>query len=277
MKGMLAVIDFHKFSEEVAESHIIKDIWGNDVNVRDMDVILTESQLKLWNAFSSCQQYVSNCRQNGLIWGVSRYTPKEENKFVFSNYQFLQAQDLKEDDVESLCDKTVDYFSNIVKDDINYTLLYLLGKVISHYDENILNKVSDPVAKALMLNKELIHEPYIHNHIIRSINKKIKESYIGNLLLDGNYQIMISDPYAFMEHMFSLPVKGLLDRSEHYSHYWNELDVDKVAAYRAPLTWRSEVNILNLQSNNVVCDWYEYIKSGIVYNVHGVDCMIHAD
>lgn len=277
MKGMLAVIDFHRFSEEVVESHIIKDIWGNDVNIRDMDIILTESQLKLWNAFSSCQQYVANCRQNGLIWGVSRYTPKEDNKFVFSNYQFLQAQDLQKDDIESLCDKTVAYFSNIVKDDINNTLLYLLGKLTSEYDENILNKIGDPVAKALMLNNDLIHDPFIHNHIIRSINKKIKESYIGNLLLDGNYQIMISDPYAFMEHMFSLPVKGLLAKGEHYSHYWLSLNIDKVAAYRAPLTWRSEVNVLNLQNNDTVCDWYEYIKSGIIYNVHGVDNMIMAD
>lgn len=51
MKGMLTVIDFHKFSEEIAEKHIIQDVWGNEVNVRDMDIIITESQLKLWDAF----------------------------------------------------------------------------------------------------------------------------------------------------------------------------------------------------------------------------------
>lgn len=276
MKGMLTVIDFHRFSEEI-ENHIIQDIWGNNVNIRDMDVIITESQLKLWNAFSSCQQYVANCKKNGLTWGVSRYTPKEDNHFVFSNYQFLQAQDLNSDKIKSLCNKTIKYFDNIIKSDINTTLLYLLGKVVSKYDENILNKISDPVAKALILNNDLIEEPYIHNHLVRSINKKIRESYIGTLLLKGNYEIMISDPYAFMEHMFSLPVKGLLNKGEHYSHYWNEMNVDKVAAYRAPLTWRSEVNILNLQKKENVCDWYQYIKSGIIYNVHGVDCMLAAD
>jgi hypothetical protein len=277
MKGMLTVIDFHRFSEEVAEQHIIKDVWGNNVNVRDMDIIITESQLKLWDAFSNCSEYIDNCKKNGLIWGVSRYTPKEDNKFVFSNYQFLQAQDLDKDKIQSLCDKTINYFGDIIKDDISSTLLYLLGRITNKYDENILNKIDDPVAKALILNNELINEPYIHNHIIRSMNKKIKDSYIGNLLLDGNYQIMISDPYAFMEHMFSLPVKGLLAKGEHYSDYWRLLKVDKVAAYRAPLTWRSEVNVLNLVDRGDICDWYENIKSGIIYNVHGIDDMIMAD
>lgn len=127
---------------------------------------------------NSCSEYIDNCRKNGLIWGVSRYTPKEENKFVFSNYQFLQAQDLDKSKIESLCDKTINYFRDIIKDDINTTLLYLLGKVVLHYDENILNKIDDPVAKALILNNELINEPYIHNHIVRSMNKKIKDSIL---------------------------------------------------------------------------------------------------
>lgn len=71
--------------------------------------------------------------------------------------------------------------------------------------------------------------------------------------------------------------KGLLAKGEHYSDYWRLLKVDKVAAYRAPLTWRSEVNILDLVDLEKINTWYEHIKSGIIYNVHGTDNMIHAD
>ena len=69
----------------------------------------------------------------------------------------------------------------------------------------------------------------------------------------------------------------MINEFEHYSQYWNNRNVDTVVAMRAPLTWRSEVNTLHLQNNNKVNKWYKYLYSGIVYNVWGMDCMLHAD
>ena len=79
------------------------------------------------------------------------------------------------------------------------------------------------------------------------------------------------------EHIYGMEVKGLLNEFEHYSQYWNKKDVDTVVAMRAPLTWRSEVNILCLQNNEKVNEWYKYLYSGIIYNIWGRDCMQHAD
>lgn len=277
IKGMVCVIDFHKFSDEIGK-HIIKDTWGNDVNVRDMDLILTTSQFKMWESYDSCNDYVKNCKENNMMWGVTRYTPEIDNKYVFSNYQFLQAMDVLDENIPKICSKTVEYFNNVLKNNITFTLLYLLGKVANReFDENILDDIHDNVTKALLLNNELLKDPYIQMNIIRSLNKKIKESYFGNLLFDGNYQMMIADPYAFMEYMLSLPVKGLLNDKEHYSHYWIHEGTKNVIACRAPLTWKSEVNVLNFVENHKTQEWYEHINSGIIYNVHGCDTMLHAD
>lgn len=276
MKGMVAVIDFHKYSDEIG-THIIRDAWGKDVNVRDMDLILTTSQFKMWNAYDSIDEYKANCKKNNLTWGVSRVSPKQDFRYVFSNYQFLQAENLSDENIDSLCEKTANYFNNIISDNIDYTLLYLLGKNSIDYDSDIISKIDDNITKSLILNNSIINDPYVRNHITKSLRKKIKESYIGNLLLDGNYQTMISDPYAFMEYMFGKPVNGLLSRGQHYSNYWNQFGVSKVVAMRAPLTWRSEVNTLELQNNTQTSEWYKYIRSGIIYNVHGCDSMIHAD
>ena len=46
---------------------------------------------------------------------------------------------------------------------------------------------------------------------------------------------------------------------------------------RSPLTWRSEVNPLVFIKNDKTEEWYQYLNSGIIYNVWGVDCMLHAD
>ena len=271
IKGMVCVIDFMKFSDEVG-SHIIKDIYGNDVNIRDMDIILTASQFKLWNAFSSTEDYVKKCEKNNLSWGITRYSPKEENSHTFLNYQFLQALHLDEKQIESLCKKTVEYFENTMSNKLDYTLLYLLGDIVNReYDPNIFDKINDNITKAIMLDNNLINDPYIQSHIQNSLKKKIKDSYIGNILVDGQYTMMVADPYAFMEYVFGMEPKGLLGKDEHYNNYWYSKGADKIAGMRSPLTWRSEVDILNLKNNDNISEWYQYLNNCCVFNIHGVD------
>ena len=277
MKGMVATMDFHRYSEKLGE-HLITDMYGNAVNIRDMDLILTKSMFKGAPFYNSVGEYVSKCKANNMNWGISRYAPRKDYDYVFSNYQFIQNLDIGDAEIKFLCQKTIDYIGKTMGLDISYTLLYLLGKLAyDDYDPLLLEKISDPITKSLLLNNQLIADPYIQNHVIHSLNKKIREAYIGNLVLDGNYSTMIADPYALMEHCFGKVPKGLLKRGEHYSNYWNRKGVSKVAAMRAPLTWRSEVNVLNLQNSDDQRFWYQYIGSGIIYNIFGLDTMLQAD
>jgi len=277
MKGMVATMDFHRYSEELGE-HLITDMYGDVVNIRDMDLILTKSMFKGAPFYNSVDEYAAKCKTNNMNWGISRYAPKKDYDYVFSNYQFIQNLNIDDYQIKFLCQKTIDYLGKTMGLDISYSLLYLLGKLAyDEYDPALLDKIGDPVTKALLLNTALIADPYIQNHIIRSLNKKIREAYIGNLVLDGNYSTMLSDPYALMEHCFGRTPKGLLRRGEHYSNYWNSKGVSNVAAMRAPLTWRSEVNVLNLQSSEEQRFWYQHISSGIIYNIFGLDTMLQAD
>ncbi len=280
VKGMVFVVDFKQYARELG---IIfqKDLYGVDQKIEDMDMILTKSQFKLYNAYDSMEDYYRLCEDNGILWGVTKVTPKEDDTYFRSNYQFCQAIDLRKDeDVAELCQPTVEWLSGICGNDVNRTLLFLLGRMLEKPDvdyNNILNLTSDNVAKALILNRSMIDEEYIKNTVIMSVNKKIRESYLGKLVLDGNFSVMIPDMYAFMQHAFGQTVTGALKEFEHYSHFWNQRGKTEVVAMRSPLTWRSEVNKLNLKSNELTEKWFKYLTSGIVYNVWGCDCIIHAD
>ena len=272
LKGMVAVFDFHRFSDQVG-IHIIKDVWGNEVNIRDQDLVLTASQFKAWNSYKSCKDYTDNCKKNSMGFGITRYTPKQDADFIFTNYQFLQVLNLNQEDIVKLCNKTVEYLNGIVLENIDYALLYLLGRICNEpFDNNIYDKLNDNVTKALLLNNNLLRDSYIQNHLMHSLNRKIHDSYIGNLIVDGNYTMLVVDPFAFCEHVFSLPVRGLLARDEHYCDYWNNKDVSEVVALRAPLTWRSEVNNLHLKNTDWMKEWYNNLSNGVVIlNVHGTD------
>lgn len=285
VKGMVCVFDFHKFSREVAGKHIITDLYGNAVDTDNIDMIITESQFKLWKGYDSWQDYLDCCKENDGRWGVTKFTPKEDKTAVFTNYQFLQVLNLDTSEkIEELCKPTVEWLDKITSQDSDYALLYLLGGLCDkplnemEIDDfmDVFNSLEAPV-RALILNRDMLGDTYIKTKLARYLNAKINESYLGKLLVNGNFQFMISEPYSLCEHIYGLPIKGLLNEFEHYSQYWNNRNVDTVVAMRAPLTWRSEVNTLHLQNNDKVNEWYKYLYSGIVYNVWGVDTMIAAD
>lgn len=285
VKGMVCVFDFHKFSREVAGKHIITDLYGNSVDTDDIDMIITESQFKLWKGYESWQDYLDCCKENDGRWGVTKFTPKEDKTAVFTNYQFLQVLNLDTPEkIEELCRPTIEWLDKITSQDSDYALLYLLGGLCDKpLNEMELDDFMDvfnslePSVRALILNRDMLGDTYIKTKLARYLNAKISESYLGKLLVNGNFQFMISEPYSLCEHIYGLPIKGLLNEFEHYSQYWNNRNVDTVVAMRAPLTWRSEVNTLHLQNNDKVNEWYKYLYSGIVYNVWGVDTMIAAD
>lgn len=285
IKGMVCEFDFHKFAHEVAGTSIITDLYGNQVDTDNIDIILTESQFKLWKGYDSWGHYLQCCKENDGQWGVTKFSPKEDKTAVFTNYQYLQVLDLEDmDKIERLCEPTVKWLSNITSQNPDYSILYLLGNLCNtplnelEIDQfmDIFNTL-EPSVRALILNRDLLNDTYIKTKLSRYINGKINESYIGKLLVNGNFQTMLSDPYGLCEHIFGMEVKGLLNEFEHYSQYWNDRGVKKVSACRSPLTWRSEVNTLNLQDNEKVNEWYKYIYSGVIYNVWGCDCMQHAD
>jgi hypothetical protein len=280
IKGLLVVIDFEKFAAQI-QQHYIEDIYGNRVNIKDMDVILTKSQFKLAEAYDSISEFIEKCEKNGIGWWVSRYSPKEDPRYTFTNYQYLQVLNINtKKSIENLCSKTVEYFNNTMKNELDYTLLYLLGKNAQSEEieeENFFDRIGDTITKALILNNKLIEDPYIQKHIASRLNRRIRESYIGKLLIDGFYTFAIADPYAFLEYLFDLPIQGLLKRGEHYNAYYVDNNVDKAVSLRAPLTWRSEVNPLKIVSNKKIDEWFSYINTGAVFNVHGLDCMLMAD
>lgn len=278
IKGCLFVVDFKKFAKEVAGKTIITDLYGNEQNVLNKDIILTKSMFKLWNAYDSMEQYQEYCEVYGNYWGVSRVSPKNDDDYVTTNYQFLQVLDMQQEDVETICNTTLNWLKGVSGLDRTYSMLFLMGNLANEDDPELAyGAISDNIVKALAINQNMIKDDYIRQKLISAINKKIKESYIGKLLVKGCFSTMIPDPYAMMEWAFGLPVEGLLKENEHYSRYWNKRSAKNVIACRSPLTWRSEVNKLNLIKNNKTEDWYQYLNSGIIYNVFGNDCMIHAD
>ena len=275
IKGMLCTFPIQEFCELVNDGcYTTTDIYGAEIDLRDYDVILTESQFKLWGAYPNLDYYKECCHKNNLQWGVAICTPKHDKDIIKMNYQFLQTLDLSNEDIESMCKMFVDWIQHVTCDNIGYTLLYLVGE--GKTEEELcayMNGSDNYWIKSLIMEPELIRDRYIKQKIYNLIKKRIQDGCLGEIILRGNFQVLVSDPYAFMQHVCGIEPTGLLGANEYYSNYWNERDVKVVDGMRSPLTYRSEHVKMNLATNSRLEFWYRYCYTGIIVNYHGHETM----
>ena len=268
-KGMTFTFDYIKFAEEVVgasddcpEKYLITDIWGQKRDIRDSELIITESQLKLWNCYDSWEDYYNKCLENKYTLRVAKTAPHEVDNVRQLNYQFIQSLNLSNDDIQELIAPTVNEIKDTLGLDPRKSLVYLCGKNLKA--ENI--KYADVAARALMANPDTINDPYIRNRIKKMINKRIREAKIGVLDVCGNFQIISGDIYALCESMLGMEVHGLLKAGEIYSKYWKDSGVERVMCARAPMS-----NEHSLVSQGICYDdraeyWFKYMDTVAVVN-----------
>ena len=270
-KGMTFPFDYIRFAEEVMgasesnpEAYCIKDIWGDIRDLRDSELIITESQLKLTKSYSSWEDYYSKCIENGYTIRVAKTAPHEVDNIRQLNYQFIQSLPMSDSDIDELIYPTVSEIKDIVGMNVDKTIAYLCG---NGFDSDSI-EYADIVAKALMIEPKMISDPYIQSKLKKMIERRIRDAKIGVLDVRGNFQIISGDLYALCESMFGLEPKGLLKAGELYSKYWRDNGVKKVLCARAPMS-----NIHSLMSQSIcyddnIADWYSYMPTVVVVNGH---------
>lgn len=285
IKGMVCIFPIKDFCELVNDgNYMIDTIYKNEdgspkqADLREVDIILSESQFKMWNCYDSYEEYAENCIKNNLSWGISRYTPKHDGNCLWLNYQSIQTLKLSDDDIISLCDDTVKWIKGVSRDDIYKTILFCMGKGISRTGTQEFLRSSDNYwLKCLLLNHDLLNDNYISSKIYDMLVNRIKSACMGKIAVQGNYQVLVSDPYAMMQYICGLEPTGLLGENEYYSSYWNSMGVKLVDSMRSPLTYRSEHDLLPLVKNDRMDFWYRYLYTGTIINVHSDDVLRMAD
>ena len=280
-KGMVNEFDFIEWCKENNNgNYIIKDVYGKDIDLREIDVILSEGQVKLWDSWESQESFEKNCEKNGIVWGITKYAPKKDKNVLVTNYQFLQTLDLDDEMIKDVCQDTINYIQGVSYDNIYYSLLFMMGENMDYDNIDKFMESSDNYwLKSLVLNHNLLNDKYSKEKIRDMIIRKIELACLGKLNIKGNFQCIVPDNYAYMEwicYRDKSRVKGLLGPKEAFCEYWNKLGVTKVDAMRSPLTHFSEHGIDTLRNTDEMKKWYKYSYSGYICNVHDEFTMVHA-
>lgn len=268
-KGMLYTFDFVDFAEKVAGTYEVVDAWGDKRDVRDADIILTVSMLKLWDLYKSWEDYYENCEKNHYQFSVAKTTPDELEPVRTTNYQFLQNYVLSDDDLNELCEPTVNEIKDVLGLDYRKTLAYLLGYGMN---ERKAAAVEDNYIKALMIEPAMINDPYVRKSVYSMIKKQIECAKKGTIRVDANYAMISGDPYALCQSMFGLEVTGLLHAGEVYHKYWIDKGADEIVCFRAPMSVANNIRRMKLCKSSDAEYWYQYIKTALIYNAWDSAC-----
>lgn len=262
-KGMVFTFDFLDFAEKIAGTYRVKDAWGNEVDIRNVELILTTSMLKLWDSYESCDAYVENCLKNKYTFGVAKTCPKELESERTLNYQFIQSYDLDDNDIEELIRPTMDEIKDVLYADTAKSILFLKG---SGLNEKNVHHLDNDYIKALMIEPAMINDPYIQSSIYQMIKNRINEAKVGVLKVHGNYSIVCGDPYSLCQHIFGLEVTGILRAGEIYNGYWCKQGADRLACFRAPMTCHNNIRLVLPNRSAEAKYWYQHMTTCTLFN-----------
>ena len=301
-KGMVQIFDFVEWcKEENNGNYMITDIYGEQRDLREIDVILSEGQVKLYSSWSSQEELERNSEENGIVFGVTKYSPKHDKNMVQMNYQFLQTLNLDDDMIKDFCQDTVDYIQGVSYDDVYYSLLFMLGENSNEDSIQKFMRSSDNYwLKSLILNHNLLNDKYSKEKIRDMIVRRIELACLGKINCQGNFNVICPDPYGFMQWITGHQVTGLLGDGEFYNNYWAIREKDVIACGRSPMTHFSEwlivknkykldsqyleedlLDVMDLDCSKVldyisdekrtekIKKYYKYAYSGTITNIHG--------
>lgn len=232
IKGLLVTFPFDKFIKEKCNGEsIISDIYGkeHDVLKENIKYIFTKSQFKLAGYYSSWEEYKENFKKYNC---EACYCNIEEDFIPKAkiNYQMLQTlSDVKDEEIEKIIRKTKEDIEKIGND--YQVTMRILGA--TEY-----NKTPNYFQEALMIYPELFRDTY-HKDILKQTKKSlVKQAKGGRLSINGRYQFLSPDLYAFCEWLFlgKENPDGLLENGEVYSSL-NKNGID-LACLRSPHLYR---------------------------------------
>lgn len=142
---------------------MIEDIWGNMQDIRQCEMIITESSLKLWGAYDSIEQYVNAYKECGYGFSVTKISPQVLEEQRELNYQYLQSYEFTDEDVEELCEPTINYLKDAMCGDYSSTVKFL--GINENTDVNSWQR-------ALYTSEYMLGDPYIIDSVHRYVKKK---------------------------------------------------------------------------------------------------------
>lgn len=287
IKGELMVFDLKRFAKENKVSKIV-DLGGRvwDIFKDKIDVVLTKSQFKFWKQYLDSDgkfdyllwrnEFDRECYGYKRTFNIVSYGvhPDDLPDKTMLSYQPEQSLNFTDEEIPEVSSTGIDIYKKVtsnIDEFLKYRRLIEISDEAGEETENI-DKYTPPYYVALLHNKDLFYDKYVHSKVEEDI-KKLKNNILsGKLFVKGNYQVFIPDLYGLAEWAFhdelGYEPRGLLKKPYHiFSDWWNDREAVTVDIMRNPAVGM-EHRIGHLRNNRELNKWFKFQTTGIVTGMY---------
>lgn len=267
IKGAIFPFDFCKFIEKHSCESFILDAWNHTVpieKVKQMKIILTQSQLKMWQYYESMDDYREKFKASGAAITINNFAEPVGKEYIRLSYQPIQTlsrEKFTEERMEKLCQKSVDYI-NQAKTDPDVALK-IMGIDMGKEDIRL-----DGLYMAIKLYPQLLSDGYVKKKVHERIKTERKRMQSGRIYVKGIQGYICPDLYAFCQWLFcdEENPKGLIPENHVYSKHYNEQEISEVCCIRYPHLSDCEHGIRSLIRSEECKEWFS--DDDIVISTH---------
>lgn len=224
-KGLATRIDFERYGLEHG-IETVKDIWGQEHSLAEVDLILTRSAWKgekyftKYGSYRDWLDYLQQCEKYDYGIGITKWQKSFEDEPIYTraNYQILQDLKLSTDEFVKLAEYSLEWGNHIAKglSDAVWNFAGLTYKVSA--DNKVISpQTDDPYFKAMLKNPVVLGDRHIRKHIQKLADKYFSEFCCGKLWMRGAFKFILPDPIALLEHITGQDVVGSLKSGEMFS------------------------------------------------------------
>ena len=219
VKGMLHEVDFHDFFKQF-HTKVIRDVWGNNHAVEDIDIILTASQFKARGWFPDCgrdwNDYWKAFKKYNHALYITNVSKEAPEGLTQLNYQFLATVSIQpeefrpsdlpggwdhspaEDERNWLTKATEQLYYDLRVDEHSRRAFFLesLSKpgISKHSKEYIM-------ASVLQKNPLFVNEPVYTRQLDARAEQVLKDYAVGRLMVPGDIRYLSGDLLALLYHL----------------------------------------------------------------------------
>ncbi|WP_066892913.1 hypothetical protein [Clostridium nigeriense] len=293
-KGLLVKFDWKKYlkEEKGLDKLIVKDMWSNDVDLFEVDLVLNESLVKWGKLFNSYDEMVKSRKEypkynklfNSLC--ITKFNKEEPKEYSLSNYQILSNLALTYSELYNLATEDIEVYTNLLyrnedKEKMIDTLRIMLGDWAKN-DEELEGLDLTPYTKihqALQLDGDLVKAGNCKYLIDKMINKKINLMAGGRFHIKGNYKVVIKDVFSYFDSLISLNksdyiiedgkikgIKGYISENglKPETNYVPNEEGNRVLA-RCPLNSATELIKTTLVKNEMYAKYFKDFSKDIIF------------
>ena len=167
----------------------VKDMWGNDHFVKDIELITTDNAMK-WIKYDVSYDYW--CKwvfANNCMFGIVKTAhPSKLGNVQRMSYQMVNSLDL--DTMEEVCKESIDYINKLKTDD-EFFLDYLKKNINFSNDYEVLIELCNQ-------NKEFVRSSYFRERKKAIIMAYVLNFKSGKIIQNADNLVIVGSPYAML-------------------------------------------------------------------------------